>query len=1595
MKTKMKQYAMTEPIQYWSWINSSTLAIVTQNLVYHWSMEGTEDPKKVFEKHSNFENATIINYRVDKSEKWLLLIGLKRLENGFMQGVMQLYSVEKSATQAIEGHAAAFMEYRLTPTYTTTLICIAANTQQGGKLFVMEVPTQTPPEAPKLQRRMAPITFPVNTDFPVALQVSEKHGIIYMITKAGFLFLYEASTATLIYKNRISAETIFITAPYTANNGLIGINKSGQVLSVSIDDNAIVPYLTESNPQLAIQIASYANLGGADDLYIRQFNQLLQQGDIENAVKVAATSPQGILRTQETIQKLKRIPVAQGQKNPLAAYFQAITDTGKLNTFESVELAQIVLQKPQGVVYIEKLMTEDKIEGSETLGDIIQPYNPDLALKIYLKGQAHDKIIENLLRVGDHERVLAYCEKVGYNPEYLYLFRKLVQVNRDNAVKFAARVYETKPGQIDPNAVVDIFVQNQMIKQATAFLLEILKDDKPEDADLQTKLLDINLMYSPIQVADSILGQNMFSHFNKQHVAQMCEKVGLFQRALENYTSLNDRKRVIVNTQFLNSEWLISFFGNNLSQEETYICLRELLQNNLRQNLNLVVEVAHKFSNELGPSELIRLFEDFHSYDGVFYYLSGVIDTINDPDTVFKYIDSAVKIGQLQEVERITHDNNVYDGFKVKEYLKSSGIKNQNPLINVCDKHGFVEELVHFLYSNKQNQYIESYIKTRNPLKTPQVVGALLDADASEDYVVGLLMSVGNMCPIEPLVVEIEKRNRLKILKPWLEARVNEGTEDPAAHNAIAKIYIDTNNNPEQFIRENQFYDSRVVGKYCEKRDPHLSFIAYERGQCDEELVQVTVQNSMFKQLARYLVRRQDDNLWRIVLNDYIEFRRPIIDQVVQTALPECQDADEVSSTVRAFMAAGLPNELIELLEQIVLYGNSNFKSNKSLQNLLILTAIKEDTSRVRGYLEKLDLYDGPDIAQIAIEKKLYEEAFYIYNKFGLFEDAIGVLIKHIGDLERASEFADNVATPQVWSLLGSAQLNSTPAQIPEAIESFMKANDSTFYRQVIFMSENGGYFNELIKYLLMARQQTQDSYIDTELVYSYAKASELENASYSLADLEDFISGPNIAQLLNVGEKCFDETMYEAARIIFAHINNYSRLASALIKLGKYRDAVAAAGKANSIKTWKEVMVACIEAKDFRYAQSCGLNIIIHADELDELIYYYESRGYFEEVIALLEKGLGLEGAHKGIFTSLALLYAKYKPEKMMDHITRYYRKCFIQKLLGACEQNELWAELCFLYRHSDEFDLAIKTMIDHPVEAWDHAVFTDTIRQVVNMELYYRSIQFYLEEHSEQVIDLLHVLTPSLDHERVAREVEKLGDLPLIKDYLESVQDSNLKGVNDALHKLYIEEEDFETLRASIEQFRNFDQIGLAKKLEKHELLEFRRISAWLYRVNKKYLESISLSKQDKLFQDAMDTAAESKDRDICEGLLKFFVEGKLNSCFSACLYNCYSFIRPDVALELAWRNGIQDMVMPYMIQVLREYTNKVDQLTQKQEQTQQQQPQSTFHQQEELRSEFSDPSIYYSTGGYYQDPNQVYAPQQGYPQQPGFGQSGFLNF
>ena len=62
------------------------------------------------------------------------------------------------------------------------------------------------------------------------MQTSAKHGVIYLVTKYGYVHMFDLESGTLIYMNRISADTMFVTAPYEPTSGIIAVNRKGQVM---------------------------------------------------------------------------------------------------------------------------------------------------------------------------------------------------------------------------------------------------------------------------------------------------------------------------------------------------------------------------------------------------------------------------------------------------------------------------------------------------------------------------------------------------------------------------------------------------------------------------------------------------------------------------------------------------------------------------------------------------------------------------------------------------------------------------------------------------------------------------------------------------------------------------------------------------------------------------------------------------------------------------------------------------------------------------------------------------------------------------------------------------------------------------------------------------------------------------------------------------------------------------------------------------------------------------------------------------------------------------------------------------------------------
>lgn len=253
-------------------------------------------------------------------------------------------------------------------------------------------------------------------------------------------------------------------------------------------------------------MASRSNLPGANELFVNRFNFLFQQANYLEASKVAAISPEGILRTLQTILRFSQIQPAPGQQAPLLQYFSVLLEHGQLNQYESIELCKPVVQQGKKPL-IEKWLKEEKLEASEELGDLIRPMDSTLALSVYVRAVVPAKAVQCFIETGQFQKIILYCKRVEHTPDYTYLLRNLMRINSQHAIEFAYLMIQEKEPLADLGLIADVFMELNLVKECSKFLMEALKNNLESQGPMQTRLLEINLMNAP-QVADAILGKS-------------------------------------------------------------------------------------------------------------------------------------------------------------------------------------------------------------------------------------------------------------------------------------------------------------------------------------------------------------------------------------------------------------------------------------------------------------------------------------------------------------------------------------------------------------------------------------------------------------------------------------------------------------------------------------------------------------------------------------------------------------------------------------------------------------------------------------------------------------------------------------------------------------------------------------------------------------------------------------------------------------------------------------------------------------------------------------------------------------------------------
>eukprot|EP01032_Pedospumella_encystans_P013684 gene13684-15738_t len=1004
----VKSHNSPDPVVYWRWATPNCVALVTSVAVFHWSLEDDAPPVKIFDRHPTLtqKRSTITNYHVSEDGKLCLLCSTHFVKaSGVLEGFMQLYSIDRAVSQILQGHTGVFALLKLPDRAQVLLVDHKPNSESVFKLHIHEVGYDTATCGGE-KFRADPGVIPVSTDapgdYPVSMIVAKKTCLLYMVTKMGFVHVFDGFTGSLLCSTRVTRHDVLCVTAHAPTGGIFVISNIGKVLQVHIELSLLVPYLVLqlANEPLAVKVAVRLDLPEVNNLFTTRFESLLNAGDVKGAISTAVNSPHDCLRIPATMERLKSVSVGTGQPKPLYQFLYMLMENGKLNQSESLELARSATVSGR-TQPLEKIFLEDKLSVSMELVSLVLTYDEKLAL-VMGRTQSDITVINYFLRQKEYDKLLIYARISQCKVDYVVQFERSVRNDRQGALNFAKSLARAK--LIDPTVVVDLFVKAYQRRDATLFLQEVLTTNRSDQGALQTKLWTAS-------------------------------------RALELYTEVADIKRVLLTQAVKLSPYTLPINIRLVPPDQLLEVLTTVLKQDPAKNVRIIARIAVKFRDVFDVKNVIRLFEECKAHEGMFEFLDPIVDASNDPLVHLKYIVAAAHLKRHKEVVRLCKGTPVFDPAAVITCLIEAKLPDAFLLIHICDLFGYVDEMTTYLFNNNLQYEVEDYLRTCPGPEALKVLGKLMDLKCSDTILSKLIALLGHRVSIVEVIHAAESRNALCSVRPWLE-KIAWRSVDPVVHTAMAKIYIMLNDKPLQFLHSNLYYDSLTVGTFFEKSHPYFACAAYARanGKCDAQLLRVAQENNDYKNLTRYLIQRQDMVLWQkaLIPDNYKPgdptpiSRRSLVSEVI-CVLPEIQVYNEVFAIANAYSQCNMIEENIQLLECVVSSGGK-FAKDPHLQTLLIRTAIQFKKEKVVGYINCLSFFDGPVLAEVAVkpENALYEEALVIYLKLSqniwsvdrtrYCIAAVDVLINHLGDLNRAREFAQQVNVKEVHSRVIHAQ---------------------------------------------------------------------------------------------------------------------------------------------------------------------------------------------------------------------------------------------------------------------------------------------------------------------------------------------------------------------------------------------------------------------------------------------------------------------------------------------------------------------------------------------------------------------------------------------
>ena len=229
--------------------------------------------------------------------KYCYLAGISAA-SGQINGDMQLFLINQQKFQHIQGHFGCFGSLKLHNESHDSVVFACAKRDHGAttsSIYISEI-SDLPAGITAKFKKNIDFQYPdgVTNDFPIFMSVDDKHGLLYMVSNQGTLWLFEVTSGSILLRSRVSDCNVNIGCKNLKTGGILIVNKKGNVVPVDTDNAYIVDYIKNHCPnianagEVAMNLAVRYGLPGAESYFTEKFNQAMLNQDYIKAAEVVA-----------------------------------------------------------------------------------------------------------------------------------------------------------------------------------------------------------------------------------------------------------------------------------------------------------------------------------------------------------------------------------------------------------------------------------------------------------------------------------------------------------------------------------------------------------------------------------------------------------------------------------------------------------------------------------------------------------------------------------------------------------------------------------------------------------------------------------------------------------------------------------------------------------------------------------------------------------------------------------------------------------------------------------------------------------------------------------------------------------------------------------------------------------------------------------------------------------------------------------------------------------------------------------------------------------------------------------------------------------